>query len=139
MGEDMAICIQILLQCKAMAYIAEPYYNYFVNSASISNSRSAALHIRNFERLKANTDLIIAILKNGDIKHKRWAINGLQYNATITLLNVIHGNNEYRRLWMNTYPYANWLYLINPYMKIERRFKCLLTLMGLYPFKKDRI
>ena len=139
MGEDMAICTQMLLQCKAMAYVAEPYYNYFVNSVSISNSRSAALHVRNFDRLKANTDLIIGILKNRDIKYKRWVINGLQYNATITLMNIMHGNKEYRKKWMKTYPYANWLYLINPYMKVKRRFKCLLAILGLYPFKKDRI
>ena len=46
---------------------------------------------------------------------------------------------EYRKLWMNTYPHANWRYMINPYMKVERRFKCLLAILGLYPFKKDRI
>jgi uncharacterized protein with von Willebrand factor type A (vWA) domain len=139
MGEDMVICLQLMLHCKTMAYIAEPYYNYFVNSASISNNRSVALHIRNYEMLKRNTDMIIDILKGYDIKYKGWAINGLQYNATITLMNVMHGNMKCRNLWLNTYSHANWCYLLNPYMKIESRFKCLLALMGLYPFKKDRI
>lgn len=139
MGEDMVMCLQLMLQCQTMAYIAEPYYNYYVNTTSISKNRSAALHIRNFERLKTNTDLMIAILNEHNIEHKKWVINGLQYNATITLMNVMHSNKECRKLWVNTYPHANWRYMINPYMKVERRFKCLLAILGLYPFQKDRI
>ncbi len=139
MGEDMVICLQIIMECQRMGYVAEPYYHYFVNNDSITNRRNVSTHVRNYESLKANTDLIIEILNNKDIKHKKWVINGLQYNATRTLLNVIHRNSYYRNLWLQTYPNAIWYYLINPYIKIEKRFKCFLVLLGIYPFKKDRI
>lgn len=139
MGEDMVLCVQMMFHCQRAAYVSGVYYNYFCNNNSISNLRDASLHIRNFERLKSNTDLLITIIQEKDIPHKKWIINGLQYNATVTLLNVIHGNKEFRDLWMNTYPGANWRFVFNPYMKIERRIKCFLAIMGLYPFKKDRI
>lgn len=139
MGEDMVICLQLMFRCHRMGYVEGQYYYYYSNEASISNLRDASLHIRNYERLKMNTDLLIEILKDKNIKHKKWIINGFQYNATITLLNVIHSDKRYRDLWMDTYPGANLRYVFNPYMKLERRFKCLLALVGLYPFKKDRI
>lgn len=139
MGEDMVLCMQMMFKCRRMAYVEGLYYYYYCNESSISNLKSIQIHVRNYERLKANTDLLINILKDKKVEHKKWIVNGLQYNATITLLNLIHRDQQFRDMWMNTYPSANWRYLINPFVEAERRFKCFLALIGAYPFKKDRI
>lgn len=139
MGEDMVLTIQQMYNCKNVAYIQNYYYYYYINKDSISNKKDRSLHIVNFERLKSNTDMLIRFLENKKMPYKKWIINGLHYNASITLLNVIHSEKKYRDMWRNAYPGTQWRYIVNPYMRFDRRFKCLLALIGIYPFKKDRI
>ena len=139
MGEDMLLCIQMVCRCTKIGYVPDNYYYYYCNENSISNLRDISLHIRNYEQLKLNTDIMIELLNTIFISHKTWIVNSLQYNATITLLNVIHNSSVYRDLWMNTYPGSNIRFLINPFAKLSDRIKCLLALIGLYPFKKDRL
>lgn len=139
MGEDMVLCIQLMLNCNSISYVSEGYYYYFCNESSISNLLDSSLHVRNYERLKINTDMLINILYSFNIPQKKWIINNLQYNATAPLLNVVHSEKKYRRLWNNTYPGANRLYIFNTHVNIKRRIKCLLAMIGIYPFYKDRI
>lgn len=139
MGEDMALCIQSMLQCKRMSYISELYYNYYYNENSITNKRDVNRLICNFEQLKGNTDILIIVLENTALLNKKWAINALQYNAKTNLLNLIHRDKKYYNLWMNTYKGANMMFIINPFVKIDKRLKCLMAIMKLYPQKKDRI
>lgn len=139
MGEDMALCIQMMLHCKRISYISGLYYNYFFNTNSITNKRDADRLIHNFEQLKCNTDLLLSALDNAALANKKWAINALQYNAKNNLINLIHRDKKYYCLWMNTYKGSNWLFLINPFIKLEKRLKCLLAIVKLYPRKRDRI
>lgn len=139
MGEDMLICIQMLLSCNSMSYVPKGYYFYYCNSSSISNKKEIANQVRNYEHLKDNTDILIEILKRKNIRKQKWVINGFQYNAIMPLMKVIHCNKKYRDLWLNTYPGAILTYIFNPYIDIKKRFKCLLAIFGFYPFKKDRI
>lgn len=139
MGEDMVICIQMILQCKRMSYISGLYYNYYFNADSITNKRDVNRLIRNFEQLKGNTDLIISVVEKNVLPNKKWAINSLQYNAKISLLNLIHRNKNYYDLWMNTYKGSNRMFIFNPFVKVDKRLKCLMAILKLYPQKKDRI
>ena len=140
LGEDMLLCIQLMLRCRKISYVNMPYYNYYCNEKSISRFRpSASLQFRNYECLKKNTDLLIEIIKETDLNDKQWIINAFQYNATRPLLNLLHADDKYRKIWMQTYSGANWKYLLNPYVNIDSRIKCLMAITGIYPFKKDRI
>lgn len=139
MGEDMLICIQLMLHCKRMSHVSGLYYNYYFNSDSITNKRDVNRLIHNFEQLKCNTDILLSVLAKTALPYKKWIINILQHNATINLLNLIHRDNLYYNMWMNTYPGANWKFIINPFVQMEKRLKCLLAILKLYPFKKDRI
>ena len=139
MGEDMVLCIQMMLRCKRMAYISGLYYYYYVNAYSITNKRDVVRLISNFEQLKNNTDLLLSVLEKNALPNRRCAINALQYNAKISLLNLIHRDKKYYNLWMSTYAGSNWVYLFNPYIKLEKRLKCLMAVLKLYPQKKDRI
>lgn len=139
MGEDMVLCLQMMFRCDNMSYLPNHYYYYYYNKNSISNKRDVNRHIRNYEQLKSNTDLLIEILKRKKIPHLKWVINAFQYNATINLLNLIHYDRTYYNLWKNTYPSVNKAFIFNPFVKFEQRIKCLLALLGFYPLKKDRI
>ena len=139
MGEDMLICIQILLKCKRMAYISQTYYYYFYNNYSISNKKEVKNHVRNYEHLKANTDILISILKETNLPYIKWVINGFQYNATLPLMKIMNGDKQYRKLWLNAYHGAIWMFVLNPFFDIKKRFKCLLAVLGFYPLKKDRV
>lgn len=139
MGEDMVLCIQMMLHCKRMSYISGLNYNYFNNNNSICNKRDVNRLTNNFEQLKNNTDILLRELDKADLPNKKWAINALQYNATINLLNLIHREKSLYDLWMKTYKGANWIFILNPFVKIEKRLKCLLAIMKLYPLKKDRV
>lgn len=139
MGEDMSLCIQLILHCKYVSYVQNAYYYYFCNQTSITNKSSISCNLRNFEHLKSNTDSLISILQKKNIPQKKWIINGLQYNVTIPLLKIMHNNKEYRHLWLNTYHRMILRFLFNPYIDVRRRLKCMLALLWLYPLKKDRV
>lgn len=139
LGEDMVLTNQLMFRCSNMAYISKTYYFYYYNNLSITKIRDFSKHIRNFEDMRENTDLLIGLLKREKIEHKKWIINGLQYAVTKNLYYVMHGNKKYRDLWLNTYPYFYLRYIINPYVDIKSRIKCFLALVGIYPLKKDRL
>ena len=139
MGEDMAICIQMMLQCKRMSYIPKLYYYYYFNTNSITNMRDVNHIISKFEQLKSNTDILLSVLGKTAMPNKKWAINALQYNAKATLINLIHRDKKYYNLWMNTYNGGNWMFIINPFVEVENRLKCLLAILKLYPQKKNRV
>ena len=139
MGEDMVLCIQMMLNSKRLSYVNKAYYYYYCNQASITNKSTISCNMRNFEHLRSNTDLLISILIKKDIPCKKWIINGFQYNAIVPLLKLIHNNKKYRHLWFKAYPGAICRFLFNPYIDIRRRTKCLLALLRLYPFKSDRV
>lgn len=139
LGEDMVLTNQLMFRCSNMAYISKTYYFYYYNNLSITKIRDFSKHIRNFEDMRENTDLLIGLLKREKIEHKKWIINGLQYAVTKNLYYVMHGNKKYRNLWLNTYPYFYLRYIINPYMDIKSRIKCFLALVGIYPLEKDRL
>ena len=136
MAEDMIITSQFVLLSTRMVYVPCAYYYYFYNNLSITKRKDARTLIHNYESLKSNLELLVPIIKEKDIRYKRWIINGLQFNATAPLLTILRDNKEYRDLWMNTYPFTNFLYIFHFCMKIRMRIVCLLALVNLYPIKK---
>lgn len=134
MGEDMVVCIQLIIRCRTLAFIPTPYYTYYLNGASITTHNSTDSLLKRFNGLKKNVDILSKILKDEKIRHKYWIINGLQYRVVRILEEKMYFDRHVRDLWFHTYPGTNVLYILNPYMTIKSRVKCLLALLGLYPF-----
>ena len=67
LGEDMVLCLQLLAKCKKIAYVNIPFYKYFCNKDSITRQKDAESVEKHYLMLKSNTDIVIELIKNGEI------------------------------------------------------------------------
>ena len=136
MGEDMALCLQLIQYCDKIVYINKPFYYYFKNLESMSNKLSTETVLRNFYAVKDNTDIVMGVYSH---KTKRVIKSGLiyiQYNAKAHLFPLVH-RKEYRYLFLNTYPklFRKMLFCFDIPFKCKAKYIC--ALLGYYPRKID--
>jgi len=70
MGEDMAIVVQLLYNCKRVGYINKALYNYWNNVESITNQKTVWAIYNNFIQWYSNICLLLSNFKNRDIDEK---------------------------------------------------------------------
>lgn len=80
MGEDGAICIQLILRTKTLKHINKPLYHYYINPISTINKKGKEDYLRRSIGLKESSDIIFNILQ----RHKLTA----QYTESILFRKV---------------------------------------------------
>lgn len=136
MGEDMAICAQLILYCKKIAYVDKPLYYYYMNSDSISHNLTIDKVMRNFNAIRENTDIVLHAYSHINNKQIKNGLLYIQYNAKAHLFPIVH-RKEYRRLFLNTYPNLFSKMLFSLDIPCECKLKYIWALMGFYPRKID--
>lgn len=136
MGEDIAICAQLILQCKKIAYVDNPFYYYYKNSDSISHNLTTDKILCNFNAIKDNTDIVLNVYSQIDNKRIKSGLLYIQYIVKVHLFPIIH-RKEYRRLFLNTYPNLFSKMLFSLDIPCECKLKYIWALMGFYPRKID--
>lgn len=133
MGEDMAITIQLLLNCKKMSYVHQQFYYYYSNDDSISRASSIDKRFRNYMQNKDNTEIVISsIEREGKLNKYKNEIIALKWRAKSDIWNMPY-NKERRKLWIKTYKEINNMVLINKNIPIKGKIKFILAYLGLYP------
>lgn len=139
MGEDMVITVQLLLACRSFSYIHEPYYSYRSNPTSTTNMPTKESCLRRFRQLKTNSDLLFEILSEKDTIADLSAGMVFFKNHIRSKLLPLVWDDEYYKLWRQTYPNLDKQVLLSGRIGLDVKLKVLLTLLHLYPWKKDRI
>lgn len=135
MGEDMVMISQVYCDSLNFSYVDEPLYNYFENSSSIMNVHTMEKCIEKFTQVKANTSLILPIIKEKFDKRTFDNIsNCLSYNTTIALYPVIY-DSEIRKLWWIEMKGRSGL-LFDKDAKAIFKLMYLLIVTGIYPLYK---
>lgn len=139
-GEDLALCLQLLQKCNKVSYVSQSLYYYFYNAGSVTQKRDKEGWLKLFMQTKANVDIVISLFsdKSKETSKLRAALNSLKFFTIIKLYGLIH-EPEYRRLWLNTYPEDRWMYFFNPNINSKDKFKYALALCGSYPRENGRL
>ena len=134
MGEDMALCSQLIQNCNKLVYMDKPFYYYFINLESISNKLTTDTVLRNFYAVKNNTDIVLRTYSHVSDNIIKSGLLYLQYNTKAHLFPIVH-RKEYRRLFLSTYPklFGKMLFCSNIPWRCKAKYICALT--GLYPRK----
>lgn len=132
MGEDMVLCLQLILNSTKITYINESLYYYFFNINSITKGCSRKKIINKFEQSVSNASVLLDICKKWNIYDKyRDAIDSILLNKK-NLIRPLIGETKYYVIWKNTFPEINIKILLNKNVSIKHKIKHLLTLLRLY-------
>lgn len=138
MGEDMATTIQLVWKCQMMAYIPEPYYNYYYNPNSITKVRTIEACVRKYEQLLANAHIVLDFLEEKGIsKDLRETIIDYK-NFVRSVLYPIVWKKEYYRIWNHTFPSLNHEILFSKRISSADKIRMILTILHLYPQKQHQ-
>lgn len=138
MGEDMATTIQLVWNCKSLAYIPEPYYNYYYNPNSITKIRTIDACVCRYEQLIANTRIVLDFLdEKGLSEHLRESLVDYK-NFIRSVLYPVVWKKEYYQIWNHIFPSLNRELILSKQIPIVDKLRVILTILRLYPRKQHR-
>lgn len=133
MGEDMALCFQLLLNGEMVSYISETLYNYFYNCNSTTHSANEQKKMANFYENKDNADILFKTLqKHGLLNKYSDGVIYVKWRIKMLLWFTEFDSAKYS-LWKETYPEIDLKMLTLPKVKLSDRIKYYLTNLRLYP------
>lgn len=141
LGEDMLMCIQLLSDCKKMAYVAKPFYNYYYNPNSITKKKTEENYISNYYTLKDNTDELFDIIDQRvecSLKLKKQAKLYLRMVNSFSLMNIKH-KQEYKSLWKEAFPWMPLSFYLNYRISLYNKVVYTLLRLGIFPRKQDKV
>ena len=132
MGEDMVICMQLLLYSKKLSYVNKPYYYYFENATSITKQQSKEATIRRFQQSVANGSIILKISKEWNLyKMYKNEIDSILLNKK-NLIRPLIGEEKYYKIWKQTFSDLNFSIFWNKKVTFTSKVKHVLTFLKLY-------
>lgn len=132
MGEDMAICLQLIMRCQTIAYIQRPFYSYFYNPSSICHMVKEEQKMRNFCDDRENLEILLKAFSERQIDGKYAAeIAYLKWRVKTLLWQTKFDSDKYV-LWRESYPELDKKILFMPEVKLIEKLKYYLTNLRLY-------
>lgn len=138
MGEDMVTTIQLLWNCKTLSYINKPYYQYFYNSESITKVCTRDSCIRKFNQLSCNTTIVMNFIKNMKLDDEYKDALVVYKNFIRSVLYPIVYDKQYYNIWNNMFLGLNKQVLLSKYISASEKIRVFLTMVHLYPRKRNR-
>lgn len=135
MGEDMCICMQHMTKCERIGYVRSNY-NYYTNANSIIQNNSPENIIYKFNEIAGNISIVKDFYNKASLQ-KQFAkgLRYLEYNAMQVLVPGLF-DERVKKIWNTSYKGCFGSVLFDSDAKLKERFRCLLIILGLYPFKR---
>lgn len=133
MGEDMATTLQFLLSVKAVAYVEAPFYYYYYNPLSITNSLKESVIVSRSIQCMNNVRLVLETVERrgmGDMLEKEMLY--LKWHSRRNLWQLAD-QKKYFKKWCRMWPEIDGYVLTNKYVHVEEKIKYILTFWGIYP------
>lgn len=139
MGEDMALVLQVLSNDCIVTYIPQALYNYYTNPMSISQVQSIDVILGKYKQVLENTEIVSSYYKKKGLAEKyKDSLQLLKWNVRKQLWSIVH-IPQYRKIWFEAYPELDYSLCFNSELSITEKLKYLLTLLHMYPRKRDRV
>lgn len=138
-GEDMGLCLQLIYFCKTMSYIPETFYKYYINPLSMTHDVTEVKTLRKYDQDKENADLVCKFYhEHATDQDIVSALDYVRWSVRFMIWGLVY-KPEYFKQWKQTYPGVEWRLFTNYEVSCVEKFRILLTYIGLFPRKKDRI
>lgn len=119
MGEDMALCLQLLYYCRTIYSIDRPLYYYFYNRQSISNEKYSDASFKKCLQTRDNCNIVYEFYSTKmDYAIYRRAIMWLKMVAK---LHIDRHSPEGKQLWNNIYPHIEFKLLVNSLVSCKQK------------------
>lgn len=138
MGEDMALTIQLLYNCRTLSYLPEPFYYYYKNRNSITNVNTKEACVNKYEQLMSNSKIVIHFLQNTGLDTQLKDAIVSYKNSMRSVLYPILWDRKYYKIWKSMFPGLNTQVLTSKNISSYEKRKVLAALVHLYPNKKNR-
>lgn len=129
MGEDLALCIQMLGESKIISYLPKPYYCYIIQDGSIVHAPDKVYS--NFvdivDNVKIVDDYCSTYFKGVFDKE----IVALKSTKRDTILPIISQRVNYS-LWINSFKEINSRILFNPYIPVKEKMRFVLAYIKIF-------
>lgn len=107
MQEDFVICLQYFLNGKKTTHIAQPFYHYFYNPASICGRKDDETYAYRLKSVTANRTLALSIIERRGLTEKfHDDIVAMKFHARDEVAAVAH-RPRFNKLWKETFPEIN--------------------------------
>ena len=123
MGEDLAICIQLLGRAHLISYLPTCYYFYFYNNVSIVNNKAKIFS--NFTDIVENVKITIDYCSSAMKGKFKYEFVALQSKKRDIIIPIIFEKDNYET-WKNTFKEINRDILICPYLSLKEKMRFLL-------------
>lgn len=137
MGEDMATTIQLLWNCRSLSYISKPFYKYYFNPDSITKKTTRENCIKRFEQLSKNTEVVLNFLEGNNAKIFDEELV-VYKNFIRSVLYPLVYDQKYYILWNTMFADLNKQALLSTKISVFEKIRIILTMLHLYPRKRDR-
>lgn len=119
MGEDLLLTVQMMVRSAKVAYLPNPYYYYYQNEASITNTIVGFRVEKNVELVSGNLSELQLFLEEEGLLcvEKLLPIKILIRNQYVPLLR----QKRYRKLWRRTYPEINKRVLFSKQIELKSK------------------
>lgn len=136
MGEDGAICIQMILKAKTIAHLDIPLYHYYIHPNSTINRISKEDYLRRSIGLKESSDIIFKCLKQYGIS-KKYSMSILFRKVHINILAspIIDDKNTYKSI-LRLYPELSIFRILFSSLSYSMKLRYMLFRTRLYPHLK---
>ncbi|MBO5629237.1 MAG: glycosyltransferase [Aeriscardovia sp.] len=131
-GEDLALILQLVLYANKISYISKPFYNYFVNSESITNKPSTEAIISRWQQYVNNILIVENIYKNkGLYEIYKNEFVSLKFSGKQTIIGALNSKGVYK-MWRNSFSEINFVLLLNKYIHVKDKLKYIFIYLGIY-------
>lgn len=129
MGEDMALCIQLVLNCDKISYVQEPFYYYYYNPTSISHKKGKLFYETKYEDFINNLSIVKAVFSKRGTKLSTRQLNYLNLVCIRHLYPLIRDKQSRSALFKKyTLPAA--FVFFDKNVTIKDKFIYVLSLLG---------
>lgn len=128
MGEDMVLTMQNIVRSKKIAYVQQPYYQYYVNQCSITQNKGKNNSIKKYIQFSENICLLENIFKGCGYRDY---FDLVKFRCMNSLSPFISEEDCYT-LWKEKYKDMGVRLFLNPYVSYKDKIKTLLRLFRFY-------
>ena len=132
MGEDLALTAQMALKCQIVRFIEKPYYYYFYNRDSITNTITVETALRKYNSVRENSEIVIKTYR--DWKGFKTCLLYVKYNVVTLLFPVFH-IKKYRTICFEDNPHLLKEVLLDFSFPVKHKIIFLAAYFGFYPHK----
>lgn len=140
LGEDMMMCMQMLINCKRITYVGRVFYFYYFNSNSITKKRTIKQCENNYYSLKSNTDFVVDLIVQNEFPETVDVELACKYLRMINLFSLLPIKHipKYKNIWRQNYVKMPLRFYSSDKISRYNKVIYLLSSLGLYPLHKDR-